>query len=238
MKKIFTSFLLCVGLFLTNLSVAAPLVEGKDFVKIPVIADRIAPANGKIEVVEIFSYTCSHCFLLEPAVDKWLETKDDRIDFQKLAMPGERYMGLYAQAFYTLDSMGLGLSQKANHALFNAIHTKRLPLQTKEDIATYLAKEAAVDPETFLKNWDSFAVKLKINRATKLINEQYQLNYTPAFVVDGKYLVSAETASNYEKGKSPYQNLMTVTDLLAKQLLAERTPKETVKKETTDAPSQ
>ncbi len=238
MKKIFTTLLLSTSLFLSNLSLAAPLVEGKDFVRIPVIADRIAPANGKIEVVEIFAHTCGHCFLLEPVVDKWLETKDDRIDFQKLAMPGDRYMGLYAQAFYTLDSMGLGLSQKTNHALFNAIHTKRLQLQTKEDIATYLAKEADVDQEAFLKNWDSFAVKLKINRATKLVNEQYQLNFTPAFVVDGKYLVSAETASNYEKGKSPYQNLMTVTDLLAKQLLDERASKEADKTETTDAVSQ
>ena len=48
----------------------APLVEGTDYVEIASPAPY-APLAGKIEVAEVFGYTCSHCAHFEPQLAAW-----------------------------------------------------------------------------------------------------------------------------------------------------------------------
>src|SRR5690606_33098603 len=50
-------------------SSAAP-VEGQDYVVIP-DGQRWSTADDKIEVVEVFAYTCHHCADFEPALAAW-----------------------------------------------------------------------------------------------------------------------------------------------------------------------
>ena len=49
---------------------SAPLIEGQDYEVIP-DGKPFAPAKGKIEVVEVFGYTCIHCAHLEPTLAAW-----------------------------------------------------------------------------------------------------------------------------------------------------------------------
>ncbi|RYZ96595.1 MAG: thiol:disulfide interchange protein DsbA/DsbL, partial [Moraxellaceae bacterium] len=47
-------------------------VEGKDYT---LLSEQVRPAvdASKIEVTEVFSYTCPHCFHFEPLLDAWIE---------------------------------------------------------------------------------------------------------------------------------------------------------------------
>ena len=49
---------------------AATPVAGVDYVEIP-NGKPFAPLNGKVEVVEVFGYTCIHCAHFQPQVAAW-----------------------------------------------------------------------------------------------------------------------------------------------------------------------
>ena len=62
------------GLGFSNLAFSqgpAKFVAGKDYMKL----DRAVPTEteaGKIEVIEFFWYSCSHCNAFEPAFAQWV----------------------------------------------------------------------------------------------------------------------------------------------------------------------
>ena len=60
---------------------AAEFEEGVDYVTLPVPVETGDPS--KIEVVEVFSYACIHCYTLEPLVVGWLRTVPDDVDFRR-----------------------------------------------------------------------------------------------------------------------------------------------------------
>lgn len=197
----------------------AQIIEGRDYKKLSVTADRVAPDNGKIEIVEVFSYTCGFCFQFEPAISTWLKSKDDRIEFVQMAMPGERMWGFFAQVFYTLETMKE--LEKGHIAAFEAVHVKNLRMQTKEQAAEYFANYK-INQNDFIKTWDSFPVRMKMGRAENIVKEQYQLSHTPVLIVNGQYMVDAAIAGGYDKTKSPYENMLFVAETLAKKIADEK----------------
>lgn len=190
-------------------------LPGKFYAELPVQAQRIATDPNKIEVIEVFAYTCGHCFHLEPIINKWAETKPANVEYIQLAMPGERAWGLYAQVFYTLEVMGE--TKKMNNVVFDMLHVKGMNLIEKDTIAKYLG-ENGISQDAFLKNWDSFAVKSKMNRAQEIISKQYQLNFTPAVIVNGKYLISGELAGKKNPAKKVFENMIDVLNELIADL--------------------
>ena len=64
---------------------AAP-VEGTDY---EVIEGGIpfAPLKGKVEVVEVFGYTCPHCAHFQPAVSAWAKKNAKTVNFIPMAAP-------------------------------------------------------------------------------------------------------------------------------------------------------
>ena len=62
--------LLALSPLTTLAATPTPLVEGKDYERIA-DAGPFAPLAGKIEVVEMFGYTCPHCAHFEPQLEAW-----------------------------------------------------------------------------------------------------------------------------------------------------------------------
>ncbi len=208
-----------------TLAVAATMLTlsyAQGYKELSTPANRLISDPNKIEVVEVFSYTCPHCYNLEPYLAKWQATKPENVEFVRLAMPGQRFMGLYAQVFFTLEAVGG--SEEAHMAVFDALHKKRLDLRTKEEIAQYLSGYG-VDTDQFIKNWDSFSVKMKLKRAEEMIN-QYQINYTPAIFVEGRYLISSETTQN-----GSFEDMIGALDSLIQRLTAEKSSAQTAEKQ-------
>jgi len=160
----------------------------------------------KIEVVEIFWYGCPHCFSLEPLTQAWLGNLPEDVDFKFLPAVFGRNWLAHAKAFHVADL--LGVLDKTHEALFNAIHIDKRRLNTRDLLAKFFV-QYGVDEQTFNKQFDSFAVNSRLKQADAKIRA-YGARGVPGVIVNGKYLVTAETANGNN-------NIYKVVDYLIAQ---------------------
>ncbi len=171
---------------------AAPLVEGTDYV---VIDDGkpFAPAvKGKVEVVEIFGYTCPHCARFQPKVSAWKKKRAAQVNFVPMAAPFGSYWTPYAKAFYAAQT--LGAMDKTHDAMFLALHTDgTLPIHnaSADEIAAFYARYG-VDTQKFLAAFDGPEVQQRMDNALAFI-QRSGVDGTPTIVVAGKYRVTGMT---------------------------------------------
>ena len=164
-------------------------VAGTDYVEIPG-GQAFAPAAGKVEVAEVFGYTCPHCAQFQPLIDSWKRKQPADVNVISVPAAFGGYWVTYARAFFAAET--LGVQEKSHDAMFNALHVARsLNLQsTPEDIGKFYA-QYGVDAKTFASTMQSFAVETKLNRA-KQFAVRSKIEGTPSIVVNGKYLVSVD----------------------------------------------
>ena len=82
-----------------------PYQEGLHYFKI----DNASEIPGdKVEVLELFSYLCSHCSTFEPYVNNWAERAPEHVNFRRVPVVfGRASWELYARAFVTAEIMNL-----------------------------------------------------------------------------------------------------------------------------------
>ncbi|CAG0940183.1 partial Thiol:disulfide interchange protein DsbA, partial [Gammaproteobacteria bacterium] len=86
-------------------SAAAQLKAGRDYK--PLANPQAVESGEKIQVLEFFWYGCSHCYDLEPILNKWTARLPKDVEFRRVpAIPTERWAP-NARTFYTLESLGL-----------------------------------------------------------------------------------------------------------------------------------
>lgn len=172
-----------------------------------------APATqpGKVEVVEAFSYMCTHCATFEPYVQSWLKRLPESVRFVRYPVVfGRGTWELYARAYNTADVMGV--ADQAHAALMDKIWKERQILKSMEELADFYATYG-VNPDEFIATSKSFAVDAKMRREQRFLMDS-GVNSTPNIVVNGKYLVSGNAAvANYDQ-------LLAVVDYLVAQELA------------------
>jgi thiol:disulfide interchange protein DsbA len=163
---------------------------------------------GKVEVVELFTYGCPHCYELEGPLKQWLARKPDYVAFTRMpAVFGNNRLWLvHAQAYYTADA--LGVLGRVHPAIFEAIHERRRPLDTRERLRTFFQEHGVAEAD-FDRAWDSFGVQSRIRQAASL-TERYGIDGVPAVVVNGKYRTSGSLTGSFA-------NLLRVIDTLAAQ---------------------
>ena len=164
-------------------------VAGTDYVEITG-GQPYAPSMGKIEVVEVFGYTCPHCAHFEPLFESWTAKQPADVKVVPLAAPFGGYWEPYARAFYAAEA--LGVLQQSHAAMFRAIHVDRsMPapptVASNEEIAAFYAKYGA-DPKKFASTMDSFAVNAKLKRVAQFLTRS-GVESTPDLVINGKYRV-------------------------------------------------
>ncbi len=176
---------------------------------------------NKIEVVEIFSYACPACYMFEGYFEPWREAQKNVEDVEviTLASPGQALWTLYAQAFYTLEAMNE--LERGHEAFFKAIHEDKQRFINEKQIADFMATQG-IDKEKFLKTWNGFSAKSSFNRAADLIGNQYRVNFTPAVVVDGRYLLSANSANSRPGNENAYEKLILAIDDVIEKVRQER----------------
>lgn len=143
--------------------------------------------SGEVEVVEVFSYACPHCYRFQPHIDEWLTTKPDYVEFRRVAAQFNPTYEVFARAYVTADMMGL--LDEAHAPMFAAVHDQRRQFRSMENIADFYAEHGA-DKGRFLSTAESFAVVTRMNKEAKDTRD-YGIRGTPSLVVAGKYLVSA-----------------------------------------------
>ena len=185
-------------------------VEGTHFKAIPI---PVTPAQGDgVEVVEVFSYGCIHCYNFDPVVHAWAKA-NPQVNFRRTPAIFNASWALLAQAFYTAEA--LGVSEQMHMPLFRAIHDKPINLGNRELMARLFKESAGVSPDAFDKAFDSFEVSTKVRQADGH-TRAYRLRAVPSMVVDGKYLVDG---SMIDGGND---EMLRVVDFLVARVEAER----------------
>ena len=166
----------------------APPVEGTDYVVIP-NGEPFEPANGQVEVVEVFGYTCPHCATFQPAIAGWKSKLPADVRVTYVPAPFGGYWIPYAKAYYAAEA--LGVLDRTHDAMFAALHVQgALPIQnaTPEEIGRWYASQSDVDAATFAATMESFGTDAKLKRATQFI-QRSGVDGTPTLVVNGKYRI-------------------------------------------------
>lgn len=146
--------------------------------------------DGKVEVLEFFSWGCSHCADLHPLISEWEKKLPENAVLVKVPISlGHREWGQLVRTYYALEA--LGELERLDSAVFDAIHKQKQPLFNEANIAAWVAKQG-VNEQKFRAEFNSFNVSTKASRAEQLARD-YRVNQTPQLAVDGKYLVLGKT---------------------------------------------
>jgi len=183
--------LLFVGLALTAACSARPAgdgtaaayTEGQQYVA-TTTPQRLDPKDGKVEVVEVFSYGCIHCAHYEPYVEKLEKELPKGVVFRAVPAAFNDAWLPYAQAYYAAKK--LGVPGSAHAALFKAIHEDHYPLRTIEELGDWYAQHYGVDAAKFVAAAKSDETKNRILADSKTI-QGWGIDGTPTIVVNGKY---------------------------------------------------
>ena len=153
--------------------------------------------RNRVEVIEFFWYGCPHCYQLETTVQAWKQNLPTHVSFRQehVIWDGRRETRGHARLFATLRAMDL-LAQH-QHAVFEAIHSKKLTLQD-ERTAFEWASKRGIDRAKFEATYKSFGVESQLSRAKKLTDD-YRIDGVPKFIVNGKYVTSPHQAGNEKK---------------------------------------
>jgi thiol:disulfide interchange protein DsbA len=159
-------------------------------------------ASGKIEVVEVFSYGCPHCYSLEPYLKRWLETKPDDVEFIRIPVLNRDWLP-HARAYYAADK--LGVIDKLHGPLFEALHREQKPIRTEQDLHRFAGAQG-IDAAKFEQAYKSNEIDTRLRLAHEMLRG-YKVTGTPSLIVNGKYLTSGALAGSFE-------NMIQVIDQL------------------------
>jgi len=175
---------------------------------VPAQPTSVAP--GKVEVVEVFWYGCTHCNALEPFLSSWAQNKPDYVEFVRVPVMWGPAHAAHARLFYILQSLNrLDLQQE----VFDMIHQSgNMLVFTREEVTRKeqrnFAKAHGISEADFDKAWDSPAVEAGLARA-KQLTEKYRVEGVPLIVINGKYV------TDVGKAGGPGQLIQLINDLAA-----------------------
>jgi protein dithiol oxidoreductase (disulfide-forming) len=183
---------------------AAAFSEGSDYVLVTPPQQTTVP-KGKIEVMEVFSYGCPVCNAFQPVMDKLRRSLPPNA--QVVYLPASfnntaEDWPVFQRAYFAAQS--LGIAERAHQAMFDAVWktgelatsdytTNRLKERqpTIEQVASFYAHVAGVNPQEFLKMANSFSIDSKMRAADAQIIAMH-VSGTPTLIVNGKYRVTRD----------------------------------------------
>jgi thiol:disulfide interchange protein DsbA len=181
----------------------AKFVAGKDFIKL----DRVLPSEteaGKIELIEFFWYSCSHCNAFEPAFAQWVKNAPKDVVVRRIPVAFRDDFAPQQRLYFTLEAMGL--LDKIHGKVFQAIHVERLALNTDTSIQNWIEKQG-VDKAKFADTSKSFGVASKLKRAVQLQND-FKIEGVPSLGVAGRFYIDGSLAGNMDRALQVADSLL------------------------------
>lgn len=210
MKKLFAAVLFTAVLPVTALAQDAYQAG----VHYQVLETPVRTANPeKIEVNEVFAYTCVHCYRFETVIGPWKQTLADDVDFRRTPViwadgdPTEQL----ARAYYMAD-VALKETENFHKLLFRSVQEEKKMPRKKDDVID-LFVGYGIDKAKAESAYNNFSVASQVQLA-KARAKGYKIEGTPEVIVNGKYRISTTMAGNHE-------NVLKVADyLIAKERAA------------------
>lgn len=215
MKAVLTGLLLAALAWLPA-AAAAPAgpapQAGHDYIELPAARSWTA-RPGRIEVAEVFGYSCPHCAHLEPLLAEWKAKLPRDVDFVAVPAAFGGPWDTWARAYFAASS--LGLMPRAHQATFDAVHRSgslpRNPSAT--ELAAFFAGYG-VDAARFQAAMADPKVDAQVRQAAALA-QAWELEGTPALVVAGRYRVLGHD----------FEDMLRIADwLIARERQAGRKP--------------
>lgn len=186
---------------------------GVHYEVLPIPVETATP--GKIEVVEVFSYGCVHCYGFDPVIEAWRAKQPPDVAFRRMPAMFRPEWVILAQAYYAAEA--LGVLDKVHSAVFEAVHLKGLDFRKPEVLARVFNDAAGVDEAEFTRVLNSFGVRSKTQQADAN-GRMYRLAGVPTLIVDGRYRVYGGSIDSSSGG------MLAVVDHLVAKVREEAAP--------------
>ena len=169
--------------------------QGTDYEAIAIPQPTWAPADGRIEIAEVFSYQCVHCAEFQPLVTQYTSKLPADVRWQYVPAAFGGTWNDFARAYFAADIMGV---QKRTHdAVFNGVFVEQKVKSGKpEEIAEFYGS-LGVDKAKFLATMTSFGVTAKLNRA-KQFALAAGVTATPTLVINGRWRINVTTDRGFK----------------------------------------
>ncbi|HUG57921.1 MAG TPA: thiol:disulfide interchange protein DsbA/DsbL, partial [Candidimonas sp.] len=165
--------------------------------------------SGKIEVLEFFAYTCSHCNAMEPMVEAWAKTLPENVVLKQVPVAFNASMADLQKLYYSLESLN---RLDLHPAVFKAIHDEKKRIYDAKAITDWVVSKG-VDRKAFEDVFNSFGINSKVMRADELA-KVYKIEGTPSIAVGGQYVTSPSMTNSYEGAIAQAQKLV---DMVSKK---------------------
>ena len=202
---------------IASMTLSAPIaaenyVEGVHYeaIDIPVKTGLEGEQPLKVEVVEVFSYMCIHCYSFDPLLKLWEQNKAEQAVFNRLPAVFSADWELMARAFYTAEI--LDVSEQMHEPLFEAIHKQPKNLRDEDIMAALFLEHAEIPAAEFTESFNSFFVRSRVMQA-RAKGRAYGITGVPVMIVNGKYRVGGRMAGSNEA-------MLDVVDFLVRRELA------------------
>ena len=140
----------------------------------------------KIEVIEFFWFGCGHCFSLEQLIKDWNSEVSSEVDFFRLPVVWNAQTKTHAKLFFATETLRV---PEAIQGIFSAIHYNRKMMLSDKEIIPFF-QGYGIQEDKYLAATNSFGLKNNLRKA-ELFAFKYGIKGVPAFIVNGKYKVSA-----------------------------------------------
>ena len=186
-------------------------VEGKHYTRLSEPVRTVNPK--KIEVVEVFSYHCGHCYAFEPMIQAWKKSLPPYVAYVPMQAQWDSNLTRFARA--QLTAKALHVEEKVHPAMFSAVQIpgQRVKMISNDEIEKIFT-QAGVSTEKFEKTFNSFGVDSQLKQQKEKL-AAYKVNSTPTIIVDGQYVVNATTDIDH-------QGMLDITNFLIEKLRKER----------------
>ncbi|MCE2437613.1 MAG: thiol:disulfide interchange protein DsbA/DsbL [Pseudomonadales bacterium] len=149
------------AIMLAGLAFADEFEQGVHYTKIPIPSKTLDPS--RVEVVEVFSYACPHCYNFRPLLDAWKNRLPEDVAFRRVHAVFSPSWGRLAQAFHVAES--LEALERIHVPLFEAIHEHRLDMSQTDLLARLFEQRAGVDKETFQSAFTTFETQRRVGES-------------------------------------------------------------------------
>ncbi len=180
MRKLFA----LMGMMFSLNVFAADYLEGQHYFLLsnPVpVADK-----SKVEVVELFSYHCGHCFHFESVIKPWKAKQSDDVVVKQMPAFWNPQLEPWVRGYYT--AVVLGIVDKTHGPVFNSFILDKKPLNTADEWANFYSNFGKTREE-ILKAYNSFGVTSYVTQAKNRLMNNYKAEATPELFVQGKYRI-------------------------------------------------
>jgi protein dithiol oxidoreductase (disulfide-forming) len=176
----------------------ASIIAGHDYVVLS--TPQRQESNGKIEVVEFFSWGCPHCYEFYPMLSRWVGTLPKDAAFKRVPVGlGHPEWEALAKAYYALQATGD--VERLNSQIFEDIHRNHVWLYDEQSITAWVGKHG-VNIAKFTEAFRSFNVNMTAGQAEQKA-EEFRIPGVPTLAIAGKYTVDGDQA-----------NMLTTSDQL------------------------